>query len=63
MSDSTRFIELRGGPADGKVMPWKHGDYPLLEVPIRTKGRLSYALYTVDGDDPSRYVFVMTRDA
>ncbi len=59
----TRIIELCGGPADGKVLPWKHGDHPLLEVPIRTKGRLSYALYTVVGEDPSRYVFVMTRDA
>ena len=59
----TRIIELCGGPADGKVLPWKHGDHPLLEVPIRTQEGLSFALYTVDGDNPARYLFVMTRDA
>jgi hypothetical protein len=63
VTDSERLIELIGGPADGRVMRWKHGDYPLLQVPVQGPDGLSFCTYARDPANGGRYLYQDTQKA
>lgn len=53
-----RLIELVGGPGDGRILRWKHGDYPTLQIPLPGPNGMGVATYARDPSAPHRYLFV-----